>query len=200
VPLPALAQGGPICERCDLTLNFTDTMASGFLYCPHCRQPLETIELGGFPRGVCPDRHCGFIHWNNPTPVVAAVVEHRGGLVLARNVQWPAGTFALVTGFLEQAEDPAAAAAREVEEELGLRATQPPQLIGHYPFDRQNQLIIAYHVRAEGEIVLNEELAEWRHVPFAEVTYWPRATGLALRDWLRGRGYDPQEAPLPLRS
>ena len=83
---------------------------------------------------------------------------------------------------------------REVNEELGLRAVQPPHFIGHYPFERMNQLIIAYHVKAEGEVVLNEELAEWRYVPFDRAKYWPAATGLALRDWLRSQGYDPQSS------
>lgn len=168
-----------------------------YRYCPHCAQPLRTETRGGFDRNVCPDASCGFVFWNNPTPVVAAVVEHEKQLVLARNVMWKPGTFALITGFLERNEVPEEAVAREVNEELGLTAVQPPAFIGHYPFERQNQLIIAYHVKAEGEIVLNEELAEWRHIPFEQAKYWPAATGLALRDWLRSQGYDPEPRPLP---
>lgn len=157
--------------------------------------------MGGFERGICPDAACGYIHWDNPTPVVAAVVEYDGGLILARNALWRPGTFALITGFLEKNENPAEAVAREVNEELGLHAVQAPGLIGHYTFDRMNQLIIAYHVKTEGEVVLNEELAEWRYVRFDRAKYWPAATGLALRDWLRSQGYDPQSSgPLNARS
>lgn len=169
--------------------------AFGYRYCPQCATPLEHVSMGGFERDVCPDRACGFIFWNNPTPVVAAVVEHDGGLVLARNAAWPPGRFALITGFLERHEDPAEAVVREVREELGLEAVAAPAFIGHYPFERMNQLIIGYHVKTEGEIVLNEELVEWRHVPFDRAKYWPAATGLALRDWLRSQGYDPEERP-----
>lgn len=165
---------------------------STYHYCPQCAAPLDSRLLGGFERGVCPGPDCGFIYWNNPTPVVAAVVEHEGQLVLARNVMWKPGTFALITGFLERNEVPGDAVVREVNEELGLDAVQPATFIGHYPFERQNQLIIAYHVKAAGSIVLNEELAEWRHIAFERARYWPAATGLALRDWLRGQGYDPQ--------
>ncbi len=172
---------------------------SPFRFCPQCSAPLQSLAVGGLPRSVCPQRECGFVHWNNPTPVVAAVVEYGDGIILARNAQWPPETFALITGFLEYAEDPIEAVAREVEEELGLRPLQAPEWIGHYPFERQNQLIIAYHVTVAGEVRLNEELVEWRHIPFDQATYWPRATGLALRDWLRGRGYDPREVPLPRR-
>lgn len=165
---------------------------SRYHYCPQCAAALESRLLGGFERDVCPGPDCGFIYWNNPTPVVAAVVEHEGRLLLARNVMWKPGTFALITGFLERNELPEEAVLREVKEELGLDATQPAGFIGHYTFERMNQLIIAYHVKAEGDVVLNEELAEWRHIAFDQARYWPAATGLALRDWLRGLGYDPQ--------
>ena len=67
--------------------------------------------------------------------------------------------FGLVTGFIERNEHPEAAAVREVAEELSLTATHP-QFVGMYPFDQMNQLIIAYAVQADGEIVLNEELVD----------------------------------------
>jgi NAD+ diphosphatase len=165
-----------------------------YQYCPRCATPLDTQAHGGFDRRVCRKDGCGFIFWDNPTPVVAAVVEHEGQLLLARNVAWPAGSFALITGFLERNEIPAEAAQREVEEEVGLKPLGA-HFIGHYTFERMNQLIIAFHVPAAGTVTLNEELAEWKHVPFADAEYWPAATGLALRDWLRSRGYAPAERP-----
>ena len=51
-----------------------------------------------------------------------------------------------------------------------------------------NQIIIAYHARCRGEIVLNEELAEYILVPPAKLRPWPAATGLAVRDWMLRRG------------
>lgn len=170
-----------------------------FAYCPQCARRLAPEFHGGFERLVCPDKSCGYIHWNNPTPVVAAVVEYHEGIILARNVLWKPGSFALITGFLEKNEDPSEAVVREVKEELNLDAQQPPGFIGHYPFTRMNQLVIAYHVKAEGDVILNEELAEWRHVPFHRARYWPGSTGSALRDWLRSQGYDPEEAPSTVR-
>ena len=169
-----------------------------YQYCPRCAKPLVTRAQGGFDRRICDNSGCGFVFWDNPTPVVAAVVEHEGQLLLARNVAWPPGSFALITGFLEKNEVPALAAQREVEEELGLKPLAA-HFIGHYTFERMNQIIIAFHVPAEGTVSLNEELAEWQHVPFAEATYWPAATGLALRDWLQGRGYAPTERPFVRR-
>lgn len=173
-------------------------MSVRFQFCPTCAKPLETAEEGGAPRQRCPDRACGFIHWDNPAPVVAAIVEHEGRIVLARNAAWPVRFFGLITGFLEKKEDPASAALREVGEELGLTA-HTPSFVGLYPFERMNQLIIAYHVLAEGQIRLNEELSEYKCLAPAELKAWPSSTGLALRDWLRSRGIEPPMLEMPVR-
>ena len=74
------------------------------------------------PRMACVAEGCGFVHWDNPTPVVAAVVEHEGQIILARNKLWPVSFYALITGFLERTDpSPHEAVQREVAEELGLQ-------------------------------------------------------------------------------
>jgi len=122
---------------------------------------------------------CGFVHYNNPVPVVAAIVEHEGAVILARNKEW----FGLITGFLEQNETPEEAIVREVKEELNLKG-RIVGMIGVYTYFKLNQIYIAYHVVAEGEIVLNEELAEYKRVAPEELQPWPFGTGLAVKDWL----------------
>lgn len=174
-------------------------MSSAFKFCPRCAKLLIEREQGGFIRRQCPDASCGFVHWDNPTPVVAAIVEHEGEIVLARNKLWTHRFFGLITGFLERNEDPAEAVLREVEEELGLKA-HSPSFIGHYTFERMNQLIVAYHVIADGEIVLGDELSEYMRVAPDQARYWPAATGLALRDWLVSRGHAPQVIDLSPRG
>lgn len=166
-------------------------IADGYRYCPRCASELADRHEGDRVRRACPDRDCGFVIWENPTPVVAAVVEHDGHIVLARNRAWPMPFFALITGFLEKNEQPEQAVLREVEEELSLEGA-PATFIGHYSFERMNQLIIAYHVVASGEIRLGDELVDYRRVAPEKAKYWPAATGLALRDWLRSRGHEPQ--------
>jgi NADH pyrophosphatase NudC (nudix superfamily) len=168
-----------------------------FTYCPSCKAPLTEQTVEREVRRAC-SAGCGFVHYDNPTPVVAAVVEHEGELVLARNRAWPRNFYGLITGFLERAESPEQCVAREVKEELDLDAATPT-LIGAYAFERMNQVIIAYHVPASGSITLNEELDDYRHVPFDRCRYWPAGTGYALRDWLRSRGYDPPMIELPPR-
>jgi protein tyrosine phosphatase (PTP) superfamily phosphohydrolase (DUF442 family)/8-oxo-dGTP pyrophosphatase MutT (NUDIX family) len=164
---------------------------TAFKFCPNCATPLAVgaVDMGP-ARLRCPA--CSFVHWDNPVPVVAAIVEHQGQVILARNKMWPPKMFALITGFLEKDDpDPASGVLREVEEELGLKG-RVESFVGHYPFPRMNQLIIAYHVVAEGQVVLGEELAEYKHVAPDQLRPWPAATGLALRDWMLARGLQPQ--------
>jgi NADH pyrophosphatase NudC (nudix superfamily) len=161
-------------------------LSSDFNYCPRCGTPLVWQDLAGLPRRACAAAACGFVHWDNPTPVVAALVEWRGRIVLARNHAWAEGTFALIAGFLERGEDPQDAVAREVKEELNLDAVSVA-LIGAYGFARKHEVILCYHVVAEGEIALNEELAEYRCVEPDRLVPWDSATGLAVRDWLLRR-------------
>jgi NAD+ diphosphatase len=168
-----------------------------FNYCPQCGGPLAEGQHGRVPRRACSAAACGYVHWDNPVPVVAAVVEHQGGIILARNKLWPMKFYGLITGFLEKHDpSPAEAVLREVKEELSLDGNAA-HFIGHYPFARMNQIIIAYHVPAEGEIALGEELSEWKRIEPAKARYWPAGTGFALRDWLRSRGHEPQMLELP---
>lgn len=151
-------------------------------HCPKCGAAMVDTPHGD-PLAVQACSACGQVHYDNPVPVVAVIVETPGGVVLVRNHGWPEKMFGLVTGFIERNEHPEAAALREVAEELSLTATHP-QFVGMYPFDQMNQIIIAYAVQADGEIVLNEELVEHKVIPKSKVRPWPFATGLALADWL----------------
>ena len=127
-------------------------------FCPQCGKPLEIKFRDDRDRLQCTDQseECGYVFWNNPTPVVAAIVEHEGDIILARNAAWPEGWFALITGFLEAGETPEEGVLREVKEELNLDG-EIVEFVGLYEFHRMNQLIIAYHIRATGEIKLSEE-------------------------------------------
>ncbi len=160
-------------------------------HCPHCATTLVTDERGGRQRLACPAPDCGFVFWDNPTPVVAAIVEYGDHVALVRNHGWPSHWYGLVTGFLEPGEEPADAVLREVKEELGLDA-RIGSFIGMYTFYRMNQLILAWHVVAEqAEIRIDPvEIADYRLVPIDTVQPWDAGTGMALRDWLRTRGYE----------
>lgn len=169
-------------------------MSAPYRYCPICATPLVRQTLAERERGSCPA--CGWVHWDNPTPVVAALIEYDGRILLARNRAWPEKMFALVTGFLERDETPRQAIVREVAEETSL-ATRSATLIGVYEFARKNEVIMAYHVEAEGEIRLGEELVDYRLIEPAKLRPWPLGTGLAMADWMRARGLTVEFLPLP---
>lgn len=170
-----------------------------FRFCPQCATELAWIELpedgGPKTRLRCPA--CDFTHWNNPTPVLAAVVEcvdREGQVLLARNAAWPMRFFGLITGFMEAGETPEEGIRREVLEETSLEALGAT-LIGVYDFQKKNQVLIAYHVPARGEIALSPELTEYTLTPPEQLECWPAGTGYALADWLRGRGIEPRWMP-----
>jgi NADH pyrophosphatase NudC (nudix superfamily) len=180
------------------------TLDGAFRFCPQCASALAPIseqeDSGAKTRLRC--AACGYTHWNNPTPVLAAVIEladRDGQLLLARNAAWAGRMFGLVTGFMEAGESPQEGVMREVAEETAL-AVDSLAIIGAYDFQRMNQVIIAYHVVAHGEIVLSPELAEYRLFQPAAVRCWRAGTGYALADWLRSRGHAPQWMELPGRA
>ena len=179
-------------------------MSAQFNFCPNCATPLRLLSKledgGAKARLRCPA--CDWTHWNNPTPVLAAIVEcaDRDGLVLlARNAAWPGRMFALITGFMEAGETPKEGIAREIKEETNLDV-DALTLVGVYDFQRMNQIIVAYHAVARGEVVLSPELAEYRLYRPEDIKCWRAGTGYAVADWLTARGIAPQWVDLPARA
>jgi NADH pyrophosphatase NudC (nudix superfamily) len=155
-------------------------------FCPICGTRMAPVTHEGRERPGCPAAGCGYVHWDNPVPVVAAIIEHEGQVLLARNAAWGPKMFGLVTGFLERDEAPDAAVLREVKEEVGLEG-KIRELVGVYPFFMKNQVIIIYHVETTGQVTLGDEIAEVKLLPHDKVRPWPMGTGPALAEWLERR-------------
>jgi NAD+ diphosphatase len=168
------------------------TMSTAFKFCPACATPLALIgqeEDGGFTERLrCPA--CDYTHWNNPTPVLAAIVELDGRILLARNAAWSGRMFGLITGFMEAGESPEEGIRREIAEETSLNVTKLT-LVGVHDFQRMNQVIVTYHAVAHGEVKLSPELLEYKLMEPANIRCWRAGTGFALADWLRSRGMEP---------
>ena len=168
---------------------------SEYKYCPMCAHPLSAVirqeDSGPTTRSAC--TNCTWTHWNNPTPVLAAIVEHKGKIVLARNAAWGPNRFALITGFMEAGESPQEGIQREVKEETNLDVTSL-KLIGVYDFQRRNQVLIVYHAltKDEGEINLSPELLDYRMFEFKDLICWPAGTGYGLADWLKTKSITPR--------
>lgn len=128
-------------------------------FCPECKESLVLREIDGAERLKCASQTCGFVFWDNPTPVAAGLVLHEGNFLLARNAQWPAGMYSLITGFVEKGELPEQTITREAKEELNLDVDRM-QFIGHFYLAKFNQLLIAYVIYASGQLSTNHEISE----------------------------------------
>lgn len=163
-------------------------MSAELKFCPVCAASLiwraDEAEAHKV-RLACPEGH--WTHWDNPLPVLAALVEVDGKILLARNALWEENKFALITGFMERGETPEEGVARELKEETGLDAVEV-NLIGVYEFIRKNELIIAYHVKATGQVTLSPELVDYKLVAPEELRPWPAGTGYAVANWMEKRG------------
>jgi len=165
-------------------------------FCPICAAPLTKQSINGENRKACTKESCDYIEWNNPTPVVAAIVQEGDSIVLVRAIGWPKDWFGLVTGFHESGETAEDGVAREVKEELGLDC-QVESLVGVYSFFQMNQVIIAYHVLLDkGDITLDaRELVDYKKIPINKLQPWPSGTGKAVQDWLKTKGIEKELMP-----
>ena len=165
---------------------------NAFRFCPSCATPLELLALmeDGGPKERLRCVGCGWTHWNNPTPVLAGIVQVGEQVLLARNAAWPGRRFALITGFMEAGESPEDGIRREIAEETSLQ-TQSLSLVAVHDFQRMNQVIITYHAVVTGEVSLSPELVEYKWIAPNQVRCWRAGTGLALASWLRSRGIEP---------
>ena len=135
-------------------------------FCPECGTKISKDIIESSNRFEC--SNCNYVHWNNPIPVIAALVKHNGKYLIARNVQWPKNIFSLITGYLEAKEEIEDAILREVKEELNLTGIITNYL-GHHSFFEQNQIIIAFEVEATGNLKTNHELADTKYLTSEEL-------------------------------
>ncbi len=132
-----LASGPPV---------VTSTLLGHF--CINCGTALVTRVIEGREVEACPRDN--FILWHDPKVSTAVVVEADGGIVLGRRAIEPGyGLWCLPGGFVNDDEDPAAAATRECLEEIKA-AVELTGLIGVYHIpktDAPSMVGIAYRGR-----------------------------------------------------
>jgi 8-oxo-dGTP diphosphatase len=98
---------------------------SRWVFCPRCGEHVTHHE------GRVECGSCGFVHYANTVPAVAAlVVDDEGRLLLARRAHEPdAGLWDTPGGFLNEGEEPLAALRRELREEAALEI-EPGEFVG----------------------------------------------------------------------
>jgi 8-oxo-dGTP diphosphatase len=125
---------------------------------------------------------------DRPILAVSAVVWRAGRFVVVRRARPPAqGLFTLPGGGVEAGETLKQAVARELREETGL-IIEPIDLAGHREVimrDAEGRVARHFVILAfaalwrEGELTLNEELAEARWIDAGELAGLPTTEGLA---------------------
>jgi len=138
-------------------------------YCPDCGTETEERHVDGRGRRYCPA--CETVVWQNPVPAASvAVVGEAGVLCTRRDVDPYRDRWALPGGHMEVDETPAAAAARELREEVGVRADPADlRLLGPRTGDHggeKRMLIVDYWVPASavsGDPIVGDEVwaVEW---------------------------------------
>lgn len=117
-------------------------------YCVNCGAALVTRVIEGREMEACPND--AFVLWHDPKVSTAVVVEADGGIVLGRRSIEPGyGLWCLPGGFVNDDEDPAAAAVRECFEEISA-AVEVTALIGVFHIaktDAPSMVGIAYKGR-----------------------------------------------------
>lgn len=120
-------------------------------FCVNCGAALVPRLIEGREVEACPND--SFVLWHDPKVSTAVVVQAGGGIVLGRRAIEPGyGLWCLPGGFVNDDEDPAAAAARECFEEINAQV-EVLGLIGVYHIaktEAPSMVVIAYGARLAG--------------------------------------------------
>jgi ADP-ribose pyrophosphatase YjhB (NUDIX family) len=161
-------------------------------FCQYCGAKLVTRENEGRERLYCEAE--GRFVYENPIPAATAVITDPAGriLLVLRNREPGRDQWALPGGFVETGESPAEAACRELEEETGLRASDPAliDIIYHEStYYKTSLLIIGYHFRSfEGEMRAADDADEVRFFAVADLPELAFESHRAIIDGCLGNG------------
>jgi len=147
-----------------------------YKFCPICGSRLTIRKKEDAPRLTC--EACGWTHYHNPLPSVAAFVRNEKDevLLIKRGVAPGKGKWALPTGFMEQNETPERAVIRELEEETSIKGNIK-RLLGVYTEKTKvygNIVLIGYEVKALTEKPKpGSDTTEARFIPLKKLPHIP---------------------------
>jgi len=140
-------------------------------FCPYCRNSISQEAENGIARDFC--RKCRIFFYNNPLPVVSAiVVEHRHVILVKRKNKPYKNKWCLPSGFAESGESVAEAALRELEEETGIKG----RVVGLVHVDSTvnyfygDLLFLTFEVeRIGGQLSAGDDAAEAKYFPVEKI-------------------------------
>lgn len=135
-------------------------------FCANCGAP-TAIAKGGWQRNC---GNCSAQHFPRTDPVTIMLVEHEDKLLLGRQPRFPPRMYSALAGFVEPGETIEEAVAREVWEEVGVRA-RDVRYLSSQPWPFPSQLMIGCTSVADNiELTIDEtELDDARWFTRAEL-------------------------------
>ncbi len=125
-------------------------------YCPRCAGFLVARRVSGERLAHPTCSSCGFVLWQSPSPVVAALITRQQAGVIEillglRGSEPGWGLWHVPGGFVDAGETLEEALARECEEELGVRV-YPHEFLGGFPdrYGKEPILVLAYRCELIG--------------------------------------------------
>ena len=163
-------------------------------FCPLCGatvvRRVVSRDMREYP--VCSG--CGFVCYLHPKIVAVTIPVRHGRVLLTRRAIEPAhGLWTFPGGYVDWGESVAAAARREMREEVGLDL-EPGGLVGIYSYEDAPVVIVAYHVtvpdgleaEADAHEVSETGYFAREEIPWDALAF--RSTREALEDWFRRPG------------
>lgn len=135
-------------------------------FCANCGAPTKATK-GGWQRDC---DNCGAQHFPRTDPVTIMLVEHEDKLLLGRQPRFPPKMYSALAGFVEPGETIEEAVAREVWEEVGIRASNV-RYLSSQPWPFPSQLMIGCTSQAQStDLTIDEtELDDARWFTRAEL-------------------------------
>jgi NAD+ diphosphatase len=119
-------------------------------HCSYCGTALQLVAAGH--RARCDNPDCGRLHFPRTDAAVIMLVEHEEACLLGRQVNWPAGRYSTLAGFVEPGESLEDAVRREVLEEAGVIVDEV-----HYhssqPWPMPASLMVGFIATATGRAI-----------------------------------------------
>jgi NAD+ diphosphatase len=131
-------------------------------FCARCGSATGITDAGW--KRECPE--CGTEHFPRTDPVAIMIATKEDRALIGRQKTWPRGFWSALAGFCEPGETIEQCAAREIEEEAGIKCDPSrAKYVACQPWPFPSSLMIAIMIEAETEVIRADtseiEAAKW---------------------------------------